>query len=119
MKQTKLERNLIFKKINLFQICSISKILAFRQFEIIVNGLQFSCTHPFTNEGEIDYDYMITSVSNFKDFDIWIFRGRVNVQEVCDRINVSANEIGQLSKLVRLYWAVLFRVSLMRVFGRI
>ena len=119
MKQTNLERNLLLKKINVFQIFSISKLLAVGQFEIIVSGLKFSCTHPFTNNGEIDYECMVISVSNFEKFDIWIFRGWINVQEFCDRLKDPSNEVGQLSRLVRIYWAVLFRVSLMRVFGRI
>ena len=116
--QTKIELSVIRKNINLFQICCISKILAVREFDLIMNGLKFSCSHPYTNEGELDYDYMITSVSSFKGLDIWIFRGTFNFAEISDRLNVFPIEIDRLPKLVRIYWAVFFRVSLMRVFSK-
>jgi hypothetical protein len=116
--QTKLEISVVRKNTNLFQICCIAKILSVGQFELIKNGLKFSCTHPFTNEGEIDYDYMITSVSNFEVLDIWIFRGTFNFKEISDRLNDFPIEIDRLPRLVRIYWAVLFRVSWMRIFSK-
>lgn len=88
----------------LLGVVSIAVSIADRPCVRSVSDAVITCSHPLTNEGGVDEDYLVLSVSGFAECEIWVFKGQVNLEATFDRFclfGVTSTRLLQLQEVLQ------------------
>jgi hypothetical protein len=87
---------------DIVDLISVAKILSSKPFSLSAAGTYICCSHPFTNDGSLDEDYLVLVAKGFEELDIWIYKGEVNIEATFERLsllNVNPRRIAQLKEV--------------------
>jgi hypothetical protein len=88
----------------LLGVVSIAMSIADRPCVRSASDAIITCSHPLTNEGCPDEDYLVLSVSGFEECEIWLFKGQVNLEATFDRFclfGVTSTRLLQLQEVLQ------------------
>jgi hypothetical protein len=91
-----------FESREIVELISLAKALSSQPFGLSVEGTYISCSHPMTNDGLCDEDYLVLVAEGFEECDIWIYQGEVDIEATLERLslfNVSCARIAQLTEI--------------------
>lgn len=98
------------------KIACFATLLPFRPFDLNVGDRRISCRHPVTNEGTVDIDYLVVAVEGFEGFEIWVFRGQVDIKSTRQRFELYGVTTEKLNRLTTIYRKAFFLSLLKRIF---
>lgn len=84
------------------ELIALAKALSSQPFDLSVEGTYISCSHPMTNDGFPDLDYLVLVAEGFEECDIWIYQGDVNIEATLEKLclfNVCSTRIAQLKEI--------------------
>ena len=97
------------------KLARFSILFSQNQLSVKVGENVLSCRNPINNEGFLDQDYIIISVSGFENCDLWLFKGVVNVDDAMRDFKLFGVTIYQLDELKVIYkkvaWKMIFSPS--------
>ena len=92
-------------------LARISLVFGQRELSVKAGKNILSCTSPMNNEGYPDEDYTVISVSGFEFCDLWVFKGKVNVDATMRNFESFGVTIAQLNDLDSIYKKVALKMK--------
>lgn len=94
------------------KIARISRVFSYASRPVKVGNHILSCRSPIANDGVIDHNYVIVSVSGFESCDLWIFKGSVNLATTLQDFDLSGLQGAQIDELETIYIRAAVKVLL-------
>ena len=94
------------------KLAKLSLLFASRQFSVKVGDHILTCRSPISNDGFVDQDYTIISVSGFELCDLWVFKGSVDIDAAIRDFGLFRVTTAQIDALELIYK----KVALMQIF---